>query len=62
MKKIDKDKATPIRDGDARPDQNIEGKTSKPAGSPLASGKRKMSKERGADVNSIEDFKDAREE
>jgi hypothetical protein len=53
--------ATPIRDGDTRPDQNIEGKTKKTAGSPMASQKKKMTKERGADVDSVEDFRDAKD-
>jgi hypothetical protein len=63
MKDINRDHPdTPIRDGDARPDQNVTGKDTKKAGSPLASQKKKMTKERGADVNSLEDFKEAREE
>jgi hypothetical protein len=52
---------TPIQDGDTRPDQNIDGKPAKDAGSPVASKKQKITKERGADVNSLEDFKDAKE-
>jgi hypothetical protein len=64
MRNLENDpKETPIRDGDSRPDQNVEGKTNnRQSGSPLASQKKKMTKERGADVNSIEDFKDAKEE
>lgn len=46
----------PIRDGDSRPDQNLTGK--KKPDSPLATGK-KISKARGADVNTSEDYKDA---
>ena len=63
MKDINRDsKHTPVRDGDSRPDQNIEGRKTKKSGSPLASQPKKMTKDRGADVNSLEDFKDAREE
>jgi hypothetical protein len=53
------DDQTPIRDGDTRPDQNIEGKTKKPS-SPLSSEKSPTTKERAADVNSLEDYKDAK--
>lgn len=61
MENQTEDKATPIRDGDARPDQNIDGKRKKDPGSPLASQQKKVTKERGADENTIEDFKDAKE-
>lgn len=54
------DSNTPIRDGDTRPDQNIEGKTKRGNVAPVASGK--TTKERAADVNSLEDYKDAKEE
>ncbi|HEY0743113.1 MAG TPA: hypothetical protein VGD40_16710 [Chryseosolibacter sp.] len=54
-------KETPIRDGDTRPDQNIEGTRKKPSSSPMATAPGKVSKERAADVNSLEDFKDAKE-
>jgi hypothetical protein len=56
-KNIERD--TPIRDGDTRPDQNIEGNTQKQS-SPLASDKSKFTKERAADINSLEDYKDAK--
>jgi hypothetical protein len=52
---------TPIRDGDTRPDQNMYGESRKNAGSPLASGKKKLTKERGADMNTLEDFKDSKD-
>ncbi len=54
------DESAPIRDGDTRPDQNIEGKPKKQS-SPVASEKGKVTKERAADVNSLEDYKDASE-
>lgn len=52
---------TPIRDGDTRPDQNIHGKLEKDAGSPVASKNKKVTQERGADINSLEDYKDAKD-
>lgn len=60
------ERQTPIRDGDTRPDQNIEGKTRvepkrKKASSPLASDKRELNKEGAADTNSLEDYKDAKQ-
>ena len=56
---------TPIRDGDTRPDQNIEGESKietkrKKASSPLANDRRELTKEGAADVNSLEDYKDAK--
>ena len=57
MKKRDEQRA-PIQDGDARPDQNLDGK--KKQESPLASDKKKLTKERGSDVNTLEDYKDAK--
>lgn len=54
-------KGTPIRDGDTRPDQNLEGTEKKKASSPLASKPSKITKERAADINSLEDYKDAKE-
>ena len=49
---------TPIQDGDTRPDQNLEG--NKPGPVPSPSDRSKITKERGADVNTLEDFKDAK--
>ena len=60
-KRTQEERETPIRDGDTRPDQDIHGDRPKHS-SPLASDKKKMTKERAADLNSLEDFKDAREE
>ena len=59
------ERQTPIRDGDSRPDQNIEGKTNvererKKTSSPLASDKSKLTREGAADTNSMEDYKDAK--
>lgn len=48
-----------IQDGDSRPDQPVE-KTSQDKKSPLASERGRVTKERGADVNSADDFRDAR--
>jgi hypothetical protein len=50
---------TPIRDGDTRPDQNLDPKAKKKS-SPLASSKDRVTKERGADVDRWEDYKDAK--
>jgi hypothetical protein len=49
---------TPISDGDTRPDQNLE---PDPAKGPIAARREKtITKERGADINNLEDFKDAK--
>ncbi len=50
---------TPIRDGDTRPDQNIHGDVRKKS-SPLASDKKKLTKARGADIDTEDDHKDAK--
>jgi hypothetical protein len=52
---------TPIIDGDARPDKQEEAVTMerKPSSTPHKKEK-KLTDERGADVDSLEDFKDAR--
>lgn len=60
-KKKNTERETPIRDGDTRPDANIDGET-KPKSSPVASGEKNVTKERAADVNSLEDYKDAKSE
>ena len=52
------ERETPITDGDTRPDENIDG-TTKANTSPIASDKKKITRERGADVNSMDDYKDA---
>jgi hypothetical protein len=57
-KKNTTERDTPIRDGDTRPDQNVDGLKEEKPTSPVA-GKNKITKERAADVNSLEDFKDA---
>ncbi len=61
-KEEQEERETPIRDGDARPDQGI-----KDAGHPgsrvlarTKQDKKQMTKERGADVNSLEDYRDAK--
>jgi hypothetical protein len=57
--KENKDQPTPITDGDSRPDkQHRRTKSSSPAGSPKK--EKKFSKERGADINSADDFRDAK--
>jgi hypothetical protein len=46
----------PIADGDARPDQlNLDPQRKKPADE-----KQRVSKERGADINDADDFRDAK--
>lgn len=52
---------TPVLDGDTRPDQNADGKPTKDVGSSFSSEKKTVSPERGADVNSLEDYKDAKQ-
>jgi hypothetical protein len=56
------ERETPIRDGDARPDQQVGDR--KHPGSQMVertkSEKQKTTKERGADVDSSDDFRDAR--
>lgn len=47
---------TPVADGDARPDQLNPDPERKKEGD----GKHRVSQERGADVNSADDFRDAR--
>jgi hypothetical protein len=54
-RKIEEQKQTPISDGDTRPDQQSEGTW------PLSNEyKDQVTKERGADVNSLEDYKDGK--
>ena len=60
-KKNDKEKKerqTPIIDGDTRPDKNIEQPVQKPDNS--LKDDRQFTTERERDVNSLEDFKDAK--
>jgi hypothetical protein len=54
------DSQTPIQDGDTRPDENIEGKKRKNPGAPIQSEKKALTPERGADSNTLEDYKDAK--
>ena len=61
IKKQNEKKETPIRDGDTRPDQDLQPDLKKKS-SPLASEKGRVSKERGADVDKWEDFRDGRTE
>jgi hypothetical protein len=49
---------TPVPDGDTRPDQNQEPDLS--PGKLIVNREKKITKERGADIDSLEDFKDAR--
>lgn len=48
-----------IQDGDSRPDQKTE-KGSQEKKSPLASDRGRVTKERAADVNAADDFRDAK--
>jgi hypothetical protein len=51
---------TPIQDGDTRPDQNTgSGATENTSPIPKKNSK-KLTKERGADTNTMEDYKDAK--
>jgi hypothetical protein len=52
-----KEPETPVPDGDTRPDQNQEPDLS--IGTVAGQHKKKITKERGADTNTLEDFKDA---
>jgi hypothetical protein len=57
--RIEELKQTPVSDGDTRPDQQPEGKVAQPF--PLMKDiKNKVSDERNADINSLEDYKDAK--
>jgi hypothetical protein len=49
---------TPVPDGDTRPDQNQEPDLS--IGTVAAKREKKITKERGADINNLEDFRDAK--
>lgn len=52
---------TPIMDGDTRPDKQEEAVTQERKRGPVPHKKeKKVTKERGADVDSLEDFKDAK--
>jgi hypothetical protein len=52
-RKTEEQKQTPVSDGDTRPDQQPQGQW------PLSNEyKDQVTKERGADVNSLEDYKD----
>lgn len=52
---------TPIMDGDSRPDKQEEAVTMERKRGPMPHKKeKKVTKERGADVDSLEDFKDAK--
>ncbi|HEY0655388.1 MAG TPA: hypothetical protein VGD65_19775 [Chryseosolibacter sp.] len=55
------ERETPITDGDSRPDQNIDGeeKNISPLRSPAD--KKPVTRERAADVDSLEDYKDAKD-
>jgi len=52
-RKVEERKATPVSDGDTRPDQQPQEKW--PVSNEM---KGHVTKERGADVNSLEDYKD----
>lgn len=59
--KTNEERQTPIIDGDARPDQNIDGLTDKKSKSKNQPAKKPFTKERGADINTLEDYKDAKQ-
>ena len=51
---------TPIIDGDARPDMPIDPENDKKKQGKKPSGEKKFETERVSDINSLEDFKDAK--
>lgn len=51
---------TPIIDGDARPDMPIDPENIKKKRNKKPSGEKKFETERVSDINSLEDFKDAK--
>lgn len=51
---------TPIIDGDARPDMPVDPENIKKKRGTKPSGEKKFETERVSDVNSLEDFKDAK--
>ena len=51
---------TPIIDGDARPDMPIDPENDKKKHGNKPSGEKKFETERVSDINSLEDFKDAK--
>jgi hypothetical protein len=60
-KNLQQDKPAPVADGDSRPDQSQDGENS--AASPKSAGNKgnqKLSSNRHGDINSLEDFKDAK--
>ena len=54
-----KEQRTPIIDGDARPDQMIETDTSSGKNKKQIEKENEVTSNRSADVNSLEDYKDA---
>lgn len=59
-KEIREKRETPIVDGDARPDDQERAAKAKKYLSEKEKTKNKLTKERGADINSLEDYKDAK--
>lgn len=60
-KKKDVQERIPIMDGDTRPDKQEEAVTQERKPAPVPHKKdRKFTEQRGADVDSLEDFKDAK--
>lgn len=58
-RKIREKRETPIIDGDARPDMNISPGDEKTGVPENKKADEKLTKERGADVNTTEDYRDA---
>jgi hypothetical protein len=56
--KKQKDERTPIIDGDSRPDKNIE--PDRVIGTVKRKSEKKITTERAADTDTLEDFKDAK--
>jgi|GEM_PF-3212905 len=56
------DEQTPIIDGDARPDMNVEGELEEGQDSVLNENQRHITSERMRDENTLEDYKDEKSE
>jgi hypothetical protein len=59
-KEIREKRETPIIDGDARPDENERAAKAEKFLAEKEKAGKKLTKERGADINSLEDYKDTK--
>ena len=65
MREDEKDKKTPIIDGDARPDMNVHGdikEEQEPKTGKAGSKRKAATTQNRTDTNSLEDFRDAKQE